>query len=121
MILGIGCDIIEVSRIEKSIQRHGSLFLDRIYTETEQAYCLRHSDSARRFAVRFSAKEAISKAFGTGMGASVSWLDMEILNDEQGKPIVHLSSKVKEKFNDPQIQLSLSHCKEYALAMAVWT
>jgi holo-[acyl-carrier protein] synthase len=121
MILGVGSDIIEVSRIEKSIQRYQKKFLDRIFTENEQSYCLRHKDAQRHFAGRFAAKEAIVKALGTGISKSISWLDIEISNDPLGKPLVTFSSHVKEEFHDPSIHISISHCKEYAVAFAVWS
>lgn len=120
MILGLGSDIIEIRRIEESLERHGKRFLDRVFTISEQDYCLRYRDSFRHFAGRFAAKESIVKALGTGISSSVSWLDMEILNDAQGKPTVEFSLKVKEEFHDPRIQISISHCKEYAMAVALW-
>lgn len=120
MVLGIGSDIIEVSRIEASINNHGQRFLDRIFTENEQAYCQKFRDSTRHFAGRFAAKEAIVKAFGTGISESISWLDIEISNDEHGKPQVALSPKAQNLFNDPQLHLTISHCKEYAVAVAIW-
>ncbi len=116
---GLGSDIIEIERIEASIHRYGSKFLDRIFTDTEQAYCLRHRDSARHFAGRFAAKEAVVKALGTGISQTISWLDIDIINDPQGKPEVKLSSKAKEYFGDIIIQVSISHCKAYAMAVAV--
>lgn len=121
MVLGLGNDIIEIDRIEASIARHGSRFLDRIFTTEEQAYCRRHQDAPRHFAGRFAAKEAIVKALGVGISVSISWLDIEILNDGNGKPAVQLSPKVQEEFHHPQIQVSISHCKKYATAVALWT
>jgi holo-[acyl-carrier protein] synthase len=121
MILGLGSDIIKVSRIQASIDHHGDRFLDRIFTPNEKSYCLKYRDSTRHFAGRFAAKEAIVKALGTGISASITWLDIEIYNDGNGKPLVHLSSKARELFNDPQIHLTISHDKEYAMAVAIWS
>jgi|EndMetStandDraft_5_1072996.scaffolds.fasta_scaffold28084_5 holo-[acyl-carrier protein] synthase len=121
MVLGLGNDIIEIQRIEDSIKRHGQRFLDRIFTPSEQKYCLRYHDSGRHFAGRFAAKESIVKALGTGISAEVSWLDIEISNDVQGKPQVQFSSKVNAAFNDPHIHITISHCKSYATAVAIWT
>lgn len=112
---GLGSDIIEVERIEASIQRYGDRFLERLFTTAEQAYCNRFRDAARHYAGRFAAKEAIAKALGTGFGDQLSWLDIEILNDEQGKPIPHL----REGILKGTLELSISHCKAYALAVAI--
>lgn len=119
MIYGIGTDIIEVKRIEESIERFGQRFLDRIFSEDEQAYCLHHRDSSRRFAGRFAAKEAIVKSLGTGFRDGISWLDIEIINNSQGKPEVLLSNKLKNDFDAPQIHLSISHGRDYATAFAI--
>lgn len=119
MIYGVGTDIIEVKRIEESIERYGQRFLDRIFTFDEQSYCLRHRDSARHFAGRFAAKEAIVKALGTGFRDGISWLNIEILNDDQGKPNVQLSLKLKELFELIKIHLSISHGRDYATAFAI--
>lgn len=119
MISGIGNDIIEVSRIQKVIERHGKRFLNKVFTLSEQHYCLKHKESNRHFAGRFAAKEAIVKALGTGLKEGISWLDFEIINNEDGKPIVHLSAFIQERFNHPNILLSISHCKEYATAVAL--
>src|ERR1700733_14299483 len=99
-ILGIGNDILEIERIRQSIETHGKRFLSRFFTSQEQEYCLKYADAAPHFAGRFSGKEAIAKALGTGFGKHTSWLDIEILNDAQGKPIVHLSSSLKTKHAD---------------------
>jgi len=119
MIQGLGTDIIEISRIQQSISRHEQRFLDRLFTLQEQQYCLKHRESARHFAGRFAAKEAIVKALGTGFRDGISWLDIEIQNDAAGKPCVILSKSLKEAFNKPNILLSISHCREYATATAV--
>lgn len=117
---GIGNDIIEVKRIHQAIQRHGQRFLDEIFTPLEQNYCLRHQQSERHFAGRFAAKEAVVKALGTGFIAGIGWLDIEIVNDPSGKPEVILSDSLNKRFNTPKILLSISHCKEYAAAVAVY-
>ena len=120
MIKGIGNDIIEIDRIRKTIEKHGAHFYQKIFTEEELEYCLAHKDSALPLAGRFSAKEAIAKALGTGFGKSVSFQDIEILNDELGRPIVEFSDTLNEEFNFPHILISISHCKEYATAIALW-
>ena len=119
MVHGLGTDIIEVKRISASIDRQGQRFLDKLFTQAEQDYCLKHKESARHFAGRFAAKEAIAKALGTGFGAQLSWTDLEILNDDMGKPHLHLSANAKERLADKQFQISISHCDSYATAVAL--
>jgi holo-[acyl-carrier protein] synthase len=119
-ILGLGNDIIEIERVRKAVDRHGDRFFARIFTMKEQEYCLKHNDSIPRFAGRFAAKEAIAKAFGTGLGEEISWHDIEVLNDPNGKPEVFFSASLKKRFNNPTVLISISHCKSYANAVAIW-
>src|SRR5271154_3859643 len=112
MILGIGIDIIEVNRIQASYEKFGERFVRRILLEGEIAYCLTHKNPAPFIAARFAAKEAISKAFGTGIGAQLGWQDMEIRRKESGEPFVVLYAKGKALFairGAGQLQVSLSH------------
>lgn len=120
MILGIGNDIIEVERIRKSFDHHGYRLIARLFTTKEQDYCLKYKDPMPHFAGRFAAKEAIVKAFGTGFGEHAGWQDIEILNDASGRPIVRFSENVNQRFNQPQMLLSISHCELYATAFALW-
>jgi holo-[acyl-carrier protein] synthase len=120
MILGIGTDIIEVSRIEDNIRKHGQKFLDKVFTKEEQVYCKAFRESGRNFAGRFAAKEAVVKAFGIGLTEGLQWLDIEILNNPQGKPYLVLSEALKARFETPKIYLSISHCHAYATATALW-
>ncbi len=117
---GLGTDIIEIVRIDRIIQRYGRKFLDRMFTQKEQEYCARFHKPAQHFAARFAAKEAIVKALGTGLRDGMSWTDIEISNNEQGKPIVLFSNDMLNRFNDPKVIVSLSHSKEYATAVAIW-
>lgn len=119
MVKGLGTDIIEIHRIEKVISKYGQKFLDRLFTKNEQSYCLQHKKSSQHFAARFSAKEAIVKSLGTGLRQGISWLDIEIKKDEQGKPLVSLSPKLNQQFDDPEFLLSISHSQEYATAVAI--
>lgn len=112
---GLGSDIIEISRIKKAYDKYGVKFLDKIFTKKEQEYCLNFKFPEERLAARFAAKEAVAKALGTGFGSKLSFLDIEILNLPNGKPEVILSSKLN--FIYETIHISLSHCKEYALAV----
>lgn len=119
MIDGVGTDIIEVTRIEQAIERHGQRFLDRIFTSKEQLYCQQYIFSARHFAGRFAAKEAVVKALGTGFRRGISWTDIEISNDTEGKPTVLLSSSLNALYDPFRLHLSISHCREYATAVAI--
>jgi holo-[acyl-carrier protein] synthase len=80
MIVGSGIDLAEIGRIQKSVDRYGGRFLDRVYTAAEQAYCLKKRNSAESFAARFAAKEAGAKALGTGISHGVSWLEIEVVH-----------------------------------------
>ena len=120
MIIAIGNDIIEVARIKAAIDRRGNAFLKRILTENEMRYCLQFNPPYARIAGRFAAKEAISKAFGTGIGNKISWHDIEIINEPTGKPKVVLSQKAAKHIPPShEILLSISHCKEFAMATAL--
>ena len=122
MILGTGIDIIEVARIGASFEKYGDRFVNRILLPDEIAYCLQHRQPAPFLAVRFAAKEAISKAFGTGIGAQLGWQDMEIRRKESGEPYVILHGKGGELFiarGAKALHISLSHTENYAAATAI--
>ena len=120
MIVGIGNDIIEIERIEKAISKEG--FKNKIYTQRELKNIEKRGNRTETYAGIFSAKEAISKAIGTGV-REFSLTDLEILNDDLGKPYVVVSEKldkiIKSKKEDYQIEISISHSKKYATAMAI--
>lgn len=92
MILGIGSDLIDIRRIEKSLERHGERFIARIYTEVEKARSEGRRQRAASYAKRFAAKEACAKALGTGMAEGVFWRDMGVVNLLDGKPTMHLTN-----------------------------
>jgi len=122
MILGIGIDIIEVERIRSSLERFGERFGKRILLPGEKEYCLLHTNPAPFVAARFAAKEAISKAFGTGIGAQLGWQDMEITHKDSGEPYVILHGKGNDLFKSrgaKRLLVSLSHTVNYAAATAV--
>src|ERR1017187_1204765 len=122
MILGTGIDIIEVARIGSSYEKFGERFVNRILHADEIAYCLSHKNPAPFIAARFAAKEAVSKAFGTGIGASLGWQDMEIRRKDSGEPFVVLHGQGKKLFKSrraKRLLISLSHTANYATATAV--
>jgi holo-[acyl-carrier protein] synthase len=122
MILGTGIDLIEVARIAASFEKFGERFVNRILLPDEIAYCLLHRQPAPFLAARFAAKEAISKAFGTGIGTELAWQDMEIRRKESGEPFVVLHGKGLELFTargGKSLHVSLTHTENYAAATAI--
>lgn len=122
MILGVGIDIIEVARIRSSYERFGERFVNRILLPNEIAYCLSHKDPGPFLAARFAAKEAISKAFGTGIGAQLGWHDMEVGRKESGEPFVILHGGGKTLLEERKgrvVLISLSHTQEHAAAVSI--
>ncbi|MDH5762444.1 MAG: holo-ACP synthase [Nitrospinota bacterium] len=122
MIHGTGVDLIEISRIKNSIQKYSGKFEERVFTSKEIDYCRSKADPFKHFAARFAAKEAVLKSLGTGMAEGISWKDMEILNQESGRPVLHLSGKGRDIFdslNLRNIHISMTHDKQYAVAQAV--
>ena len=121
-IIGIGVDIVETARIEQSVARHGDRFLDRLFTADERRYCDSMSVPARCYAARFAAKEAVSKAFGTGIGADIEWLDIVVLRSPEGKPSIELrgaGQRLAERLGVNEVMLSMSHSDHYAVAQVV--
>lgn len=117
MKIANGIDIIEIDRIRKNIERLGEKFLNKIYTEKEIEYCeSRKTQKYQSYAVRFAAKEAAYKALSNKIGFKYCWKDFEILNQEDGKPYMKLHFKIDGL---EEIEVSLSHCKEYAVANVV--
>lgn len=123
MILGIGSDLTDIRRIEKSLERHGERFIARIYTDIEKARSERRQQRAASYAKRFAAKEACAKALGTGMAQGVFWRDMGVVNLPDGKPAMHLTNGAAARLQQmlppgmrPVIHLTITD--EYPLAQA---
>lgn len=122
MILGTGIDIVETKRIADSLERFGDRFLNRIFHEAEVAYARSMKKNDLHLAARFAAKEAISKAFGTGIGGQLGWKDMEIRRRDTGEPYVVMHGKgldLMKSRGATAIHVSLSHTDGYAAASAV--
>ena len=122
MILGTGIDLVETARIAASLEKFGERFLTRVLVADEIAYCRAHRNPAPLLAARFAAKEAVSKAFGTGIGAQLGWHDIEIRKQESGEPFVVLHGKGAELFaarGAKQLHVSLTHTEIYAAATAI--
>jgi holo-[acyl-carrier protein] synthase len=122
LIFGIGTDIVECVRIRKMIERHGELFLQRVFTDREISYCQAKKRANEHFAGRWAAKEAIYKCLGTGWAKGMCWTDIEIRHDKLGKPHVLVAGAVKEYMLGQRIAdilISISHCRAYATAYAL--
>lgn len=119
MILGIGTDIAEVHRVKNSIEKYGEQFLVRIFTDEERHYCDLKANRFERYAARFAAKEAFSKAIGTGWSRGFVWKEVGVSREPSGKPILKLSGGLLEKWGDKRFQLSLTHTKDNAFAVVI--
>jgi holo-[acyl-carrier protein] synthase len=122
MIFGIGTDIVATERFQRFMDGGNSAILDRLFTEAERSRCANRKDGASCLAARFAAKEAFLKALGTGLRDGISWLEMEVSNNDLGKPELALSGKAAEQFMAKEltsIYLSLSHDGGSAIAMVV--
>jgi holo-[acyl-carrier protein] synthase len=122
MVLGLGTDLIEIERVQASMDRFGERFLDRVFTEGEIAYCMRKKQSAESFAARFAAKEAGAKALGTGISRGVSWKEIEVRREIGQRPTLHFRGRAGEladAMGVRRVQLSLSHSRKLAMAVAL--
>jgi holo-[acyl-carrier protein] synthase len=122
MILGVGTDLVEVGRIQESIDRFGDRFLHRIYTDREKEYCLGKANAAERFAGRFAAKEAGMKAIGTGWRRGVTWRDFEVATEPSGRPTLKLygvAEGIAKKLGVGRISLSITHTAREGFAMVI--
>jgi holo-[acyl-carrier protein] synthase len=124
MILGLGSDLIDIRRIEKTLERHGPRFIARIFTDIEQAKSERRAARAASYAKRFAAKEACAKALGTGLSQGVYWRDMGVINLPSGKPTMKLTGGALKKLNSlmpagHKAQIDVSITDEYPLAQAI--
>lgn len=121
-VFGIGTDIVECLRIAQMIERHGELFINRIYTSAEIDYCSSRKAATQHYAGRWAAKEAILKAMGTGWARGIRWRDIEIRNEVGGEPIVALAGGTREICETRGIVkmlVSISHCRSHATAYAL--
>jgi holo-[acyl-carrier protein] synthase len=121
-IIGIGTDIIECLRIAQMIDRHGELFIRRVYTEHEIEYCSDKKAATQHYAGRWAAKEAVLKALGTGWIRGISWRDVEVRHKPGGAPTIALRGGAREVFEQSgikQMHISISHCRSHAVAYAI--
>lgn len=120
MIIGIGTDIIETSRIQSAIEKYGKRFLNKLFTETEQEYSEQFNDTKFvHYAARFAAKEAFSKAIGTGITQGFKFRDVGVENLKSGQPIIVLDGEMKEKYGHLKVHITLSHSDNYSVAYVI--
>ena len=122
MIFSTGIDIVDISRFERFVRENNEPLFRRVFTSGEQTYCAAKRRSAQHYALRFAAKEAYLKALGTGLRDGISWRDMEVVNDAQGKPELNLTGRAGELFRQNHLRrvfLSLSHDGNYAIASVI--
>ena len=121
-VIGIGTDIVECLRIAQMIERHGELFLHRVFTLREIEYCSARRAATQHYAGRWAAKEAVLKALGTGWVRGISWRDVEVHNEPGGKPLIRLSGGAREaceRRGIAEMLISISHCRSHATAYAL--
>ena len=119
MIDGIGVDIVEVDRFRGTMKKFGNRFVKKIFTDLEIRYCTSKKNSYQHFAARFAAKEAVAKAMSTGWSGAFRWRDVEVSNDDSGKPSVVLYGVVRKNLKRNRVKLSISHTKNIVVAFAV--
>ena len=120
-VIGLGCDLCDVERVRGVWERQGERFLEFTFTVGEREYCLGMRDPAPFLAARFAAKEAVAKAFGTGIGAELGWKSIEVCHGERGEPMVRLDEQGRallEARGASGVMLTLSHTDTMAMAVA---
>jgi holo-[acyl-carrier protein] synthase len=121
-IFGIGIDLVEVQRVKAGIEKFPARFRSRIFTKNEIAFCESASGGQHKYlsyAARFAAKEAFSKALGTGLRGKISWQDIEVIDDEKSKPNLFITGKAKKFLGNRKFHVSLSHTQDYATAIVI--
>jgi len=119
IIQGIGVDVVDVQRLKGTLEKQGTAFTDKVFTEQEVAYCRGKKNPHEHFAARFAAKEAVGKAMQTGWRGQFRWKDVEVVNEPSGAPKVVLYREVAETLRDCTVHLSLSHTENTVVAFAV--
>jgi holo-[acyl-carrier protein] synthase len=123
MIVAIGIDLVEISRIEEKLSRHNNRFRDRVFTPAEVAYCEGRAARFASYAARFAAKEAAMKALGTGWAEGIGWQEIEVFNNPAGAPTLHLSGRALERFHElgaRRAHVTLSHSRDTAIAQVLF-
>ena len=124
MIIGTGIDLVKIERIQQVMEKWGGAFERRVFTEAELEYCMKQKRPAEHLAARFGAKEAVMKAFGTGLSGGVSWKDAQVVRGSGGRPEVVLSGRLKELAGEMGVSaahVSFSHDGGFAVAQVILT
>jgi holo-[acyl-carrier protein] synthase len=119
VVEGIGIDVVEIPRMEKTMQRWGNVFLKKIFTDREIAYAQSRKNTAHHIAGRFAVKEAVAKALTTGWSGGFRWKDVEVENSATGKPSVILYGNAKKRLSGSVVHVSISHSERVVVACAV--
>jgi holo-[acyl-carrier protein] synthase len=120
-LISVGTDIIECVRIAQMIEKHGEVFLQRVFTQKEIVYCSSRKAATQHYAGRWAAKEAVLKVLGTGWAKGIQWTDVEVVNEVSGAPMIKITGKASEIAKDRgirEVMISISHCRSYATAFA---
>jgi len=120
-LISIGTDIIECVRIAQMVEKHGEVFLQRVFTQKEILYCSSRKAATQHYAGRWAAKEAVLKVLGTGWAKGIQWTDVEVVNEVSGAPVIKISGKAADIARDRGIRdvmITISHCRAYATAFA---
>lgn len=121
VLVGLGADVIEISRIARAVERQGERFLARVFTDEEREYCLRMAHPHKHLAARFAAKEAVSKCFTTGIGSQLGWKSVSVYHGERHEPLVRMDEKGEALLREvgaTHVVLTLSHTDLVAMAVA---
>ena len=120
-LISIGTDIIECVRIAQLIEKHGEVFLQRVFTQKEILYCSSRKAATQHYAGRWAAKEAVLKVLGTGWAKGIQWTDVEVVNEVSGAPMITLAGKAADVARERginKVMITISHCRAYATAFA---
>ena len=119
MIEGIGVDVVEIGRMQKTIEAWGNTFLGKVFTDAEISYAGSKKHPVQHIAARFAVKEAVAKALATGWNGGFRWKDVEVINDVSGRPSVNVSGNVRKLLRSARILISISHSESIVVACAV--
>lgn len=118
-VFGVGIDLIEVARVRQALEKYPSRFRARVFTEAEVSFCESLGDKYASYAARFAAKEAFSKALGTGLRGAIGWTEIDVCDNERTRPTIKVRGRAERILAGRKVHLSLSHLPDYATAIVV--
>ncbi len=118
-VFGVGIDLVEVGRLRRSLERFGDRFRHRVFTESEVAFCEGLSDPVLSYAGRFAAKEAFSKALGTGLRGAIGWREIEVRDNERSRPTIMVTGRAADRLGGRRVHVSITHLESYASAVVI--